>query len=165
MLSQLESEKKMTTRGMRIVGGIAVALILSGTTSACMVEVPEEDGSPSVSASEAAQDTGTQKDTEEDAKQAAPKSPGEQFKAFVSKNGTPTEKDAVKHVTKVQGADEQNDILDSAEVHTDYTGGMFGSDASKGKLLASAFADWKDSKNGLVTVYDKDGEMLSNGNF
>lgn len=33
------------------------------------------------------------------------------------------------------------------------------------KLLASSFADWKQSKNGLVTVYDADGELLGNGEF
>lgn len=33
------------------------------------------------------------------------------------------------------------------------------------KLLTSAFADWKQSKNGLVTVYDADGELLGTGEF
>ncbi|KAF4405549.1 hypothetical protein CRI70_23660 [Streptomyces sp. Ru87] len=95
----------------------------------------------------------------------AEKSQAEQFKDFVTKNGTPQEKEAARHVTKVQGADEQNDFLDSAEVYTDYTGGLMGPHQADGKLLASAFADWKDSENGLVTIYDADGEILSNGNF
>jgi hypothetical protein len=108
-----------------------------------------------------------------DAKQADEEKPAakkeqsqaDQFKAFVAKNGTATEKQAMDHVTKVQGADERNDILDSAEVYTDYSGGLTGPDQSNGKLIASAFADWRNSDNGLVTVYDKDGEILSNGNF
>lgn len=91
--------------------------------------------------------------------------PAQEFKAFVDQAGTPQEYAAVKHVTKVQGSDEQNDVLDAAEVYTDFTGGMMGPHANDGKLIASAFADWKDSKNGLVTVYDKSGEILSNGNF
>ncbi|MFE6126760.1 hypothetical protein ACFQ6Q_00585 [Streptomyces sp. NPDC056437] len=97
----------------------------------------------------------------------APKdlSPADEFKAFVAKNGTQTEKAAVKHVTKVQGAEEQNDILDSAEVYTDFTGGFMSKDQNQAKLIASAFADWKDSENGLVTVYGSDGDMISNGNF
>jgi len=92
-------------------------------------------------------------------------SQAEQFKAFVQKNGTPKERDAVSHVTKVQGADEQNDILDAADVYTDFTGGIMGSGTGPAKLIASAFADWKDSENGLVTIYDADGELLGNGQF
>ena len=92
-------------------------------------------------------------------------SQAEQFKAFVQKNGSPNEKDAVSHVTKVQGADEQNDILDAADVYTDFTGGIMGEGTGPAKLIASAFADWKDSENGLVTVYDADGELLGNGQF
>ncbi|WP_416530743.1 hypothetical protein [Streptomyces coelicoflavus] len=92
-------------------------------------------------------------------------SQAEQFKAFVQKNGSPNEKDAVSHVTKVQGADEQNDILDAADVYTDFTGGLMGEGTGPAKLIASAFADWKDSENGLVTVYDAEGEILGNGQF
>ncbi|OEJ42500.1 hypothetical protein AR457_16495 [Streptomyces agglomeratus] len=92
-------------------------------------------------------------------------SQADQFKAFVAKNGLAGEKEAVKHVTKVQGADEQNDILDTAEVHTDFSGGFMSSDNGKAKLIASAFADWKDSKNGLVSVHGKDGKLIANGNY
>ncbi|MFF1353919.1 hypothetical protein [Streptomyces sp. NPDC058297] len=98
-------------------------------------------------------------------KGASKASQAEQFKAFVAKNGTPKEKDAVAHVLKIQGADQQNDILDSADVYTDLTGGLMGEGSGPSKLIASAFADWKDSKNGLVTVYDADGEIITNGNF
>ncbi|MFE7542997.1 hypothetical protein [Streptomyces platensis] len=96
---------------------------------------------------------------------SAPKSPADQFKAFVAKHGSPNEKAALGHVTKVQGADELNDILDSVDIYTDFTGGLMGPHQSEGKLIASAFADWKESRNGLVTVYDVKGEILSNGNF
>jgi hypothetical protein len=94
----------------------------------------------------------------------------EAFKAYVQKNGTPTEQTAVKHVTKIQGGDDNNDILDSADIYTDYTGDMFSGDQAKGKLIASAFADFQksrglDSKNGLVTIYNANGDMLSNGNY
>ncbi|MGA5416379.1 hypothetical protein [Streptomyces pseudogriseolus] len=98
-------------------------------------------------------------ETEEKASQA------EQFKAFVQENGTDQEKEAVSHVTKVQGADDQNDILDTADVYTDFTGGIMGEGTGPAKLIASAFADWKQSANGLVTVYDADGELLGNGQF
>ncbi|NVI30643.1 hypothetical protein [Streptomyces sp. CAI-17] len=92
-------------------------------------------------------------------------SQAEQFKAFVEENGTPQEKEAASHVTKVQGAEKQNNVLDTADIHTDYTGGVMGEGLGPAKLLTSAFADWKQSKNGLVTVYDADGELLGNGEF
>ncbi|WP_395573008.1 hypothetical protein [Streptomyces sp. BK79] len=92
-------------------------------------------------------------------------SQADQFKAFVKKNGTAAEQDAVSHVTKVQGAEEQNDILDAADVYTDFTGGIMGEGTGPANLIASAFADWKQSENGLVTVYDAEGELLGNGEF
>ncbi|GHK02861.1 hypothetical protein SY2F82_46580 [Streptomyces sp. Y2F8-2] len=93
------------------------------------------------------------------------KTQAEQFKACVAKSGTPTEKKAVQHVTKVTGTDKRNDILDAAEVYTDYSGGIIGPHQGDGKLIASAFTSCYESKNGLVTVYDKDGELLSNANY
>ncbi|MFJ9046768.1 hypothetical protein [Streptomyces sp. NPDC102347] len=92
-------------------------------------------------------------------------SQAEQFKAFVKENGTAQEKEAVAHVTKVQGADDRNDIFDTADVYTDFTGGIMGEGTGPAKLIASAFADWRQSENGLVTVYDADGELLGNGQF
>ncbi|MFC7511057.1 hypothetical protein ACFQV4_10790 [Streptomyces thermocarboxydus] len=83
----------------------------------------------------------------------------------MEENGTAQEKEAVAHVIKVQGADEQNDILDTADIYTDFTGGIMGEGSGPAKLIASAFADWKQSENGLVTVYDADGELLGNGQF
>ncbi|WP_331283973.1 hypothetical protein [Streptomyces sp. H39-S7] len=65
----------------------------------------------------------------------------------------------------VQGADKSNGLLDTAQIHTDCAGDIMSDDAGKGELIASAFADWKDSKNGLVTVYNASGELLSNGNY
>jgi hypothetical protein len=126
------------------------------------------DGRTSASSGEKAD--GAKADGASDAKPAEDKavekaSQAEQFKAFVRKNGTPKEKDAVSHVTKVQGADEQNDILDAADVYTDFTGGIMGEGTGPAKLIASSFADWKDSENGLVTIYDADGELLGNGQF
>ncbi|WP_328560920.1 hypothetical protein [Streptomyces coelicoflavus] len=133
----------------------------------------KSDGRTSTSAGEKADGASDAKPAEDkpaDAKPAEDKavekaSQAEQFKAFVKKNGSPNEKDAVSHVTKVQGADEQNDILDAADVYTDFTGGLMGEGMGPAKLIASAFADWKDSENGLVTIYDADGELLGNGQF
>jgi len=89
----------------------------------------------------------------------------EKFIAFLVKDTTTTEKAAVKHVTKVTGADDFNGILDAPEIYTDFGGDMMSADAGKGKLIASAFAGCYKSDNGLVTVYSKNGDLLSDGNF
>lgn len=146
----------MARKGLWITGGIVAGVILIGALGSEGDSAPTESApAPTASATKV---------------EAAPKpkpelSQAEQFKAFVAKNGTSGEKDAAVHVTKVQGSEEQNDMLDSAEIHTDYTGDIMSGDTGKGKLLASAFADWKDSENGLVTVYNATGDILSNGNF
>ncbi|MFI1734511.1 hypothetical protein ACH40E_35935 [Streptomyces acidicola] len=93
------------------------------------------------------------------------KSQAEEFKACVAKSGTDTEKKAVQHVTKVTGADKQNDILDAAEVFTDFTGGFMSENQGDAKLIASAFTSCYESENGLVTVYGEDGDMIANANF
>ncbi|MBB4715527.1 hypothetical protein BJ965_005409 [Streptomyces luteogriseus] len=104
-------------------------------------------------------------DSAEKAGAAEEKPQAEQFRDCVAKNGTATEKAAVGHVTKVTGADKRNDILDAAEVFTDFSGGLMGPHQGEGKLIASAFTSCYESKNGLVTVYDKDGELLANANY
>ncbi|MEU0585539.1 hypothetical protein [Streptomyces sp. NPDC006132] len=104
-------------------------------------------------------------------KAAAPRqSTVDAFKAYVKKHESARTREAATHVTKVQGADENNDILDTADIYTDYTGGLASADTGNAKLLASAFADFqasrgKASKNGLVTVYNADGDILSNGKY
>lgn len=146
-----------------ILGGIVVAVVI-GSAASCGGGDEGSDGSakPSVSASAATDAKKTDK---------AQPSTVDQFKAYVAKNGTPPEKDAVKHVTKVQGADEKNNILDSAEIYTDFKGDIMDSSATgSAKLIASSFADFqasrgKDSKNGLVTVYNATGEILGNGKY
>lgn len=93
------------------------------------------------------------------------KSQAEKFKACVAKSGTPTEKKAVQHVTKVTGTDKRNDILDSAEVYTDFTGGLMGPHQGEAKLIASAFTSCYESDNGLVSVYGQDGDLIANANY
>lgn len=102
---------------------------------------------------------------EKAAEPAEDKSQAEQFKDCVAKSGTASEKAAVGHVTKVTGADKKNDILDSAEVFTDFKGGFLSGDAGDAKLIASAFASCYESENGLVTVYGSDGDIISNGKY
>ncbi|MEJ8646817.1 hypothetical protein WKI65_01715 [Streptomyces sp. MS1.AVA.3] len=157
-------------------GGAFGALVLIGIIAAAMggSDAEPQAGKPGKAATAPAkgQAQGDAEPAEAEPKEkpkekpkAAHKSPADQFKAFVAQNGSANEKAAIGHVTKVQGADEQNDILDSVDIYTDFTGGMLGPHQSEGKLIASVFADWKQSKNGLVTIYDAKGEILSNGNF
>jgi len=94
-------------------------------------------------------------------------SQADQFRACIQKTGMVAEKTGGMHVTKVLGA-AQGETFALAEVWTNYVGGMMGGDAPKGKVLASAFAGCyksADGKSGLVTVYDANGEILSNGNY
>ncbi len=111
--------------------------------------------------------TGAKDDDKSGAKsdEKATGSQADQFKACVAKKGTAGEKDAVQHVTKVTGTDKRNDILDSAEVFTDFTGGFMSANAGDAKLITSAFTSCYESDNGLVTVYGKDGDMITNGNY
>ncbi|MFF9333653.1 hypothetical protein [Streptomyces albogriseolus] len=156
----------------KIALGAVVGIVVIGAVSANAGDSDTADKGTSASADRqpgGAKDAGTGAGAgkgKEKAEKAEKKvSQAEQFKAFVKENGTAQEKEAVSHVTKVQGADEQNDILDAADVYTDFTGGIMGEGTGPAKLIASAFADWKQSENGLVTVYDADGELLGNGQF
>ncbi|WPW19709.1 hypothetical protein [Streptomyces sp. HNS054] len=159
----------------KIALGAVVGLVVIGAVSANTGDDGTGSADKGTSAS-ADRQSGGAKDAGADAGQSSEKaektekaekklSQTEQFKAFVEENRTAQEKEAVSHVTKVQGADEQNDILDTADIYTDFTGGLMGEGSGPAKLIASAFADWKQSENGLVTVYDADGELLGNGQF
>ncbi|MGW3554976.1 hypothetical protein ACWDLL_29620 [Streptomyces griseoincarnatus] len=148
--------------GLVVIGAVSANTGDDGTGSAGKGTSASADRQPG-GAKDAGADAG--QGTEKTEKAEEKLSQAEQFKAFVEENGTAQEKEAVSHVTKVQGADEQNDILDTADIYTDFTGGLMGEGSGPAKLIASAFADWKQSENGLVTVYDADGELLGNGQF
>lgn len=149
------------------IGGIAsVAGSGSDNSSA---GTPSSAASSTASAG-SAKGGGSAKGTDSANTTAPQQSTVDAFKAYVKKHESAKTREAAAHVTKVQGADENNDILDTADIYTDYTGDMISADAGNAKLLASAFADFqssrgKASKNGLVTVYNADGDLLSNGNY
>ncbi|MFE0631553.1 hypothetical protein ACFW3D_31935 [Streptomyces sp. NPDC058864] len=92
----------------------------------------------------------------------------DRFRDYVAEHGSVNEAAMAKHVTKIQGGDDINNVLDTADVYTDFSGDF--SNMPKAKLIASAFADWqesrgKSSKNGLVTVYSSGGDVLGNNKF
>jgi len=147
----------------KFIGGIIVgALVIGGCTAAM-----NDDGGGTKTGTDGAKPAaGASSAAKGDADGAAVrKTQVEEFTDCVDKTGTATEKAAVKHVTKVTGADKQNNILDSAEVFTDFTGGIVGPHQGEGKLIATAFTSCYESDNGLVTVYGEDGEMIANGKF
>ncbi|MEU6552829.1 hypothetical protein ABZ915_21465 [Streptomyces sp. NPDC046915] len=152
-----------------VIGGIAsVAGSGSGDSSAGAASSAAATGSSK--GGHSSKTNGSAKTTGSSKTAAPQQSTVDAFKAYVKKHESAKTREAAVHVTKVQGADKNNDILDTADIYTDYTGDLVSADAGNAKLLASAFADFqagrgKASKNGLVTVYNADGDVLSNGNY
>jgi hypothetical protein len=158
------------SKGKWIAGGIVALVVIGAVAGGNDDSSKPKADKPAVVQSAKPKTADKPKATHKAKPKAAPKSVEKQFIDYVTKHGLPNEAAAVKHVTKVQGGDNITNILDTADVYTDYSGGMFGPHGNDGKLIASAFADWqksrgKSSDNGLVTVYDKDAETLSNGKF
>ncbi|MFG2538349.1 hypothetical protein ACGFU4_24265 [Streptomyces sp. NPDC048511] len=147
------------------VGGVFAFIVVVSIATGSGEDSPKDSGTTAASSQQQADAAPAEKADNKPAEEKKELSQADQFKAFIEENGTATEKAAATHITKVQGADESNGILDAADVYTDFTGGLMGPHQGEGKLLASAFADWKHSKNGLVTIYDEDGELLANGKF
>ncbi|WP_030238903.1 MULTISPECIES: hypothetical protein [unclassified Streptomyces] len=157
-------------RGVGKIAGLGCAGVIALFVIAAVATGGGGDDSTDTSAKDkaVAADSKPKDDGAERDEKAGPvdgRTQAEQFRACVAKNGTGTEKAAVEHVTKVTGADKRNDILDSAEVFTDFTGGLMGPHQGEGKLIASAFTSCYESKNGIVTVYDENGEVLANANY
>ncbi|WP_431951199.1 hypothetical protein [Actinacidiphila sp. bgisy167] len=156
-------------------GGVLAAVIVIGAIAA--VAGSGSGGSVSDSASSSSASSGSAPATTSSSASANPGkaapprlSTVDAFKAYAKAHESAKTREAAAHVTKIQGADVNNDILDSADIYTNYTGGLTSADTGSAKLLASAFADFqssrgKASKNGLVTVYGADGDILGNGNY
>ncbi|MFF1326779.1 hypothetical protein ACFVZZ_46270 [Streptomyces chartreusis] len=166
-------EKRSIGKILGITGAVLVGLIVIGAIAGGGDDstdksnkdkaVAATSNKPKAAEEPAAEEPAKEEPAEEEP--AADKSQAEQFKACVAKSGTDSEKAAVGHVTKVTGTDKTNDILDAAEVFTDYKGGFLSENAGDAKLIASAFASCYESKNGLVTIYGSDGDMIANGNY
>jgi hypothetical protein len=152
-------------RGVGKIAGLGCAGILALLVIAAVATGGDDSSDTSNKDKAVATDGKPGGDDARKARSAEEKPQAEQFRDCVAKNGTETEKAAVEHVTKVTGADKRNDILDAAEVFTDFSGGLMGPHQGEGKLIASAFTSCYESKNGLVTVYDKGGELLANANY
>jgi hypothetical protein len=152
-----------------VIGGIASA-VGSGSDDSSAGAAPSAASTGSSKGTGSSESRGPSKGTGSSKAAAPQQSTVDAFKAYVKKHESAKTREAAAHVTKVQGADKNNDIIDTADIYTDYTGDLVSADAGNAKLLASAFADFqagrgKASKNGLVTVYNADGDILSNGNY
>ncbi|MFF9265834.1 hypothetical protein [Streptomyces longwoodensis] len=158
----------MYARTRRAAVAAAAVLALAAFATACNDDETQSGSENTTAASAPASAPASAKAP---AKKESTASVADQLKEFTAKHGTAQEKAAVAHVTKVQGADQKNDILDAPEIHTNYTGDLMDTDATGGaKLIASVFADFqkergKDSKNGLVTVYNASGSVIGNGQY
>ncbi|MET7904004.1 hypothetical protein ABZS86_22185 [Streptomyces sp. NPDC005355] len=152
-----------------VIGGIASA-VGSGSDDSSAGAASSAASTGSSKGTSSSKSRGSSKGTGS-AKTAAPQqSTVDAFKAYVKEHESAKTREAAAHVTKVQGADKNNDIMDTADIYTDYTGDLASADTGNAKLLASAFADFQAgrgqaSKNGLVTVYNADGDILSNGKY
>ncbi|MFF0780905.1 hypothetical protein [Streptomyces sp. NPDC003720] len=152
-----------------VIGGIASA-VGSGSDDSSAGAASSAASTGSSKGTSSSKSRGSSKGTGSSKTAAPQQSTVDAFKAYVKKHESAKTRQAATHVTKVQGADKNNDILDTADIYTNYTGDLVSADAGNAKLLASAFADFqagrgKASKNGLVTVYNADGGILSNGNY
>ena len=151
--------------GLGCLGVVGLFVIIGIAASAGGGDSTDNSNKDKAVAATASAKTDGAKDTPAKEDAPAEKTQAEEFQACVAKTGTATEKAAIKHVTKVTGADKRNNILDAPEVYTDFSGGLMGPHQGEGKLIASAFSSCYESDNGLVTVYDKDGEILANASY
>lgn len=86
-----------------------------------------------------------------------------EFKACVNRDGTPQQKAAVQHITKLTGMNDWDGVRDSAKAWTDWTGGI--KHAADANLITSAFADCYQSGDGRIAVYTSDGHVAGTGEF
>ncbi|MEV0094770.1 hypothetical protein [Streptomyces sp. NPDC050738] len=150
---------------VKVTLGVVAGIVALG---ACSASTDDKGGNASSDKGTSVTDTADKKADKKSGKKPEKKAAGsqaDQFKAFVNKNGSAKEKAAVAHITKVQGAEKLNNVMDTADIYTDFTGGLMGKGAAPSELITSAFKDWKHSDNGLVTVYDATGETITNSEF
>lgn len=145
--------------------GVVVLLVVIAVATSGGGGDPTDSGKKDKAVASAGKDATKERSAKEKSPAESSRTQAEEFRSCVAESGTPTEKAAVEHVTKVTGADKRNDILDAPEVFTDFSGGLAGPHQGQGKLIASAFTSCYESDNGLVTVYDKNGEVLANANY
>lgn len=151
------------TKGSKIALGIVagiIGLVLVGSCGS------DDTGKPAVKTDNPAAATSEPRPKKTTAPKPESIIAAEEFKAFVGQYGQPAERAAAEHVTKIRVDDDDLDnVMVTADVHTDFKGGIMSPDRDSAHLIASAFADWKKAKNGLVTVYGANGKLITNGNF
>lgn len=159
--------KRPVTRAQKIFLGILAALVLVGMISSA-ANGGKADKAAGASPSDGKPVPAASTPPPKAPQPSSPPPKADALAAFVdgvNQHGTAQEKAAVKHVTKIQGVDKFNDILDAPSVFTDLEGGITGGGHGTCKLIASSFADAYTSDNGLVSVYGADGKLICNGKF
>ncbi|MFH9426065.1 hypothetical protein [Streptomyces sp. NPDC017529] len=145
----------MRTRPTRPVLLTLGACLAIGLTSGCEWTDTTAHGTP------VAQET-----LPADNDKAQSKKHARDFRAWIGSHGTPDQKEAASRVQSIIG--EWDDKTGNAYISTDINGGTKPvKDAmATARSLATAFDDWKDAKEGYVSVYDVFGNALvTNSSF
>ncbi|GLW49765.1 hypothetical protein Stsp02_54260 [Streptomyces sp. NBRC 14336] len=133
---------------------LALGAVLLFGTAACTDSAPEADA------------VGVVEKLPEDTDSAQSEKNAAEFRAWAEKNGNAEEKDAVGRVQRILG--EWDSKTGNAYVSTDINGGKSEVKDPQGaaNTIAEAFAEWKDSDQGYVSVYDVFGNaMITNHKF
>ncbi|WP_063741767.1 hypothetical protein [Streptomyces zinciresistens] len=101
-----------------------------------------------------------------DTNEAQSRKNAREFRAWINENGTAVQKGAVGRVQRIIG--EWNAKTGNAYVSTDINGGKtpVKDPQAAADAVVKAFAEWKDSDQGFVSVYDVFGNaMIANYKF
>ncbi|MFD0374681.1 hypothetical protein [Streptomyces sp. NPDC127112] len=164
---QKQATPKKSGKGLKIALGVVGGVFAIGVVGSLVSENPSRDRSPAAAQSPVPERLTSAKPTPEVPTFNALSA----FTAYVASNGTPQEKEAVSHVTKIRGV-EATAMRGMVEIVTDLIGGIT-VHHSTGKLIGGAFEDWTTasditessfSKNTYYQVQGQDGKIVSNGN-
>ncbi|MGW2226892.1 hypothetical protein [Streptomyces formicae] len=139
----------MRTRSNRSAALVLGACLAVGLTSGCEWTDTTAQGTPS-----------EQEKLPTDADEKQSKKHADDFRAWVDAHGTQEQKKAASRVRRVIG--EWDDKTGNAYISTDINGGTkpVKDPMATARALATAFDDWKDAKEGYVSVYDVYGNAL-----
>lgn len=155
--------RKTFTRATLSVGAVGV-LALGGISCAAEEETPKPPESNSQDVQREYEEK-KQKESKQEQQQDSRNQEVVDFKAFVTSNGTPQEQEAVNHVTKIKS----DEWMATADIHTDLTQdkGLSTKGMDMGNLISSSYAEFNptDEGDGMVTIYDSSGGVLTIGNY
>ncbi|MEV0446079.1 hypothetical protein AB0I84_36985 [Streptomyces spectabilis] len=167
---------KETVAGCGCLAFVGIVLVAAVASCGASTDDKEDKANPSATASpttppkktESPQPSASEKTSGADATTTSPE-PVEtfdelkEFRSEVNALGSPAQKDAAQHVTKIQSSGH-----DRFEIWTDWKGGISSPNHGQCTILVSA---WKDIETaaytgmGYVGVYGSDGQLICNGAY